>query len=104
MSTINDYTANKVRKSQNLRGLYDHARRIAKRSAIPLMLTVRKVEVSPLPHGGAHVTIYYADGNTWNTREAGDVGQVLFADKGIAQEWGKRFAARRGGTFYWNGE
>ena len=100
MSSVNDYRADKVRKSDNLRGLYDHARRVARRASVPLSMTVRKVDVVNLDIPGgtsprAHVTVFYTDSHG----EIGDVGQSCFADRGIARQWGSDFARKRGGTF-----
>lgn len=102
MSTVNDYQTGKVHKSQNLAGLYDHARRIAKRAGIPLCVTVRRVDVTPIEVGSkrAHVAVYYAfKGGAEDRGEKGDVGQACFASLSIATDWARRFAMRRGGVF-----
>ena len=91
MSTINDYKANKTRRSHNLRGLYDHARRIARRDGRPLCTTVDRVEVRQLYVQGQFkyaVEVYY---------RGGDVGAATFLDRSIALRWSDRFAANRGG-------
>lgn len=103
MSSINDYRDDKVRKSRNLAGLYAHARRIAKRAALPLCMTVRQVEVTPIAVGSyrAHVVVYYAGaGHPWaaSKGEKGDVGQTCFADLSIARDWARTFATKRGGS------
>lgn len=92
MSTINDATTGTVRTSRNLRGLYDHARRVARRMARPLCASVRRAEVVPLRGANyrGHVTIHYADDS---------VGQALFNDFSIAVRWAETFALKRGGTF-----
>lgn len=86
--TITDHTTGKVRTSLNLRGLYDHARRVAQRRDEPLFMSVSVVEVTKAPDGGALVTVEYQDG---------DEGHAKFASYSIARQWAQTFADKRGG-------
>lgn len=90
MTTINDARTGKTRRSENLRGLVDHARRQPGRGFYwPRVVAVLVEQMSSEANYAAHVTVKYPDGS---------IGQACFADVTIAKRWARRFAESRGGV------
>ena len=98
MSTINDAVTGKVRRSKNLRGLVDPARRVRNRVAgtegerMWLELTPIGIPGSPVR---AHVWIKYSDGS---------VGQATFNSYYSARLWSLGFCLRNQGFYHFVGD
>lgn len=99
---IDDRAAGKVRTSQNLAGLYNHARRVARREGLPLSCSIEVVSVewpkAKSQGWAANVRVTYAGRH--GSKNPPDTGVSHFADLSIARAWAKSFAAKRGGNFF----
>lgn len=96
---IVDQASGKLRTSQNLAGLYNHARRVARREGLPLSCSVESVSLeSPqVPGRAALVRVIYAVRP--GSKNQRDTGTSHFSDITIARAWSESFARKRGGEF-----